>query len=421
MAKHQKNRNLITADMGGTSFDVAVIEDGKANFARVAEIDGIALKVPMLDLHTVGAGGGSIGWIDAGGALRAGPHSAGSAPGPVCYGRGGTEPTVTDANLALGRLAARSKLAGGMELDLQAAREAIRNRLAEPLNLSIEEAAEGMVQIVNSTMESAIRKLTVERGLDPRNFVMCPFGGAGPLHGSELARGCGIGQTLIPLAPGVTSAMGLLMSNLREDQVDTHIAMFDEVSPTSLQRMFDEMGRQAADNLVIENDSLACTTRKLALRYLGQSHDVPLSISNTEHLDPKTIGQEFHQTHEKLFGFSRPEERLELVSLWVSVELDLRPLELPRVEQASGLPEQIDQRAVVFRGESLPTPIYERDILAAGHVLAGPAIVEQVDTTTLIWPGEQAVVDDYGQIMIGETKAGRKADSNQQPIGGAVR
>jgi len=421
IAKQLKNSNLITADMGGTSFDVAVIEDGKANFARVAEIDGIALKVPMLDLHTVGAGGGSIGWIDAGGALRAGPHSAGSAPGPVCYGKGGTEPTVTDANLVLGRLAAKSKLAGGMELDLQAAREAIQNRLAKPLNLSVEEAAEGMVQIVNSTMVAAIRKLTVERGLDPRSFVMCPFGGAGPLHGSELARGCGIEQTLVPLAPGVTSAMGLLMSNLREDQVNTHIAKFDQMSPESLQRMLDEMARQAADNLVIESDAVACVTRKLALRYLGQSHDVPLSISEMERLDPHSIAQGFHQAHEKLFGFSRPEEPLELVSLWVSVELDLRPLELPHVEQASELPEQIDQRAVVFQGESLPTPIYERDALAAGHALTGPAIVEQVDTTTLIWPGEQAAVDDYGQIMIGEAKPGRHADGIKYQPGGAVR
>jgi len=402
IARHHEHSNLITADMGGTSFDVAVIENGKASFARDSEIDGIALRVPMLDLHTVGAGGGSIGWVDAGGALRVGPQSAGAVPGPACYGLGGTEPTVTDANLALGRLTTDSKIAGGMELDLDAARRTIDDKLAKPLNLSIETAAEGMLLVVNATMVAAIRKLTLERGLDPRTFVLCPFGGAGPLHGAELARECGIRQVLVPLAPGVTSAMGLLMSNLREDLVATHIARLDQIEPERLKRMLADLESRVATRLQASLDGhrLKSTSRMLAIRYLGQSHDVPVQIPDSE-LDLQEIAGDFHQAHERLYGFSRVDQPVELVSLWVSVELDIQPLKLPRGNSIGSPPTPVAARSVIFQGQKHETAVFNRDDLGVGSTLVGPAIVEQIDTTTVIWPSERATVDQYGQLVLG--------------------
>ena len=228
-------RNLITADMGGTSFDVGVVQEGAVGFARDTEMGGLAISVPMLDIHSVGAGGGSIGWIDAGGALRVGPHSAGARPGPACYGLGGAEPTVTDANLVLGRLGAESLLGGGMTVDPEAARRAIHDRLAGPLRIGVEAAAEGVIRVVNAAMTAAMRKLTVERGHDPREFALCPFGGAGPLHGAELAAELGIGRTIVPLAPGVNSAIGLLMADLREDRVATFVRRLDRTTAAELE------------------------------------------------------------------------------------------------------------------------------------------------------------------------------------------
>ena len=401
MARQHDNPNLITADMGGTSFDVSVISDGNAGFARDAEIDGIALKVPMLDLHTVGAGGGSIGWIDAGGALRVGPHSAGADPGPACYGKGGSEPTVTDANVALGRLAIDSRLGGGMQLDLEAARQAITDKLADPLGLTVEEAAEGIVRVVNATMVAAIRKLTVERGLDPRSFVLAPFGGAGPMHGAQLAHECGIRQTLVPMAPGVTSAVGLLMSNLREDRVATHIALLDELDSERVAELLREVETQAVERLQLRADGtkVVGTTRSLAVRYLGQSHDVPISLASGTP-DLAQVAAEFHRTHERIYGFSRPDQQMELVSLWVTVELDLQPLDLPRIGSGSETLEPIDTRSVIYYGEAVETPIYDRSALGAGAELFGPAIIEQVDSTTVIWPDQRASVDDFGQILL---------------------
>ena len=402
IARHHDNPNVITADIGGTSFDVAVITDGNASFARDAEIDGIVLKTPMLDLHTIGAGGGSIGWIDAGDALRVGPRSAGAQPGPACYGRGGHEPTVTDANLVLGRLAADSRIAGGMQLDLDAARRAIQDRLAQPLGLTVESAAEGIVRVVSANMVAAIRKLTVERGLDPRDFVLVPFGGAGPLHGAELAQECGICQTLVPLAPGVTSAVGLMMSNLREDHVATHISLLDDLDAGRLEKMLAEVETETASRLKTEIDSagVSCRRRTLAVRYLGQSHDVPIPLASGTPVIEQ-IAADFHQAHERMYGFSRSDQQLELVSLWVTIELDIQPLVLPRGRVNSGQPEPITTRSVIFHGEPHHTPVYDRDDLGIGSQVVGPAIVEQADSTTVIWPGQSAAVDDFGQILLG--------------------
>ncbi|MAE67203.1 MAG: hypothetical protein CMJ18_23325 [Phycisphaeraceae bacterium] len=403
IAAHHHNRNLITADMGGTSFDVAVIEDGAVGFARDAEVSGLALNVPMLDLHTVGAGGGSIGWVDAGGSLRVGPHSAGSNPGPACYGLGGTKPTVTDANLVLGRVAAQSRLAGGMQLDIEAARRCIHDTLAAPLDMTAERAAEGMVRVVNTTMVAAIRRITVERGHDPRVFSLCAFGGAGPLHGAELAAEMGMGETIIPAAPGVTSALGLLMSNLSEDRVRSLVRLLDDVDPSQLTAMFEQMSAEARRDLVLGDASepTYTTVRRIAMRYHGQGHDLAIDVAPGA-IETGVIAESFHAAHERMYGYRRPEEPVESVSLWVSEQIDLQPARMTEARPGTGDDDRAAprRRTAWFGGERHDTPVFDRADLAPEDRLDGPAIVEQDDATTVVLPGQAARVDRYGQIIL---------------------
>jgi len=392
--------NIITCDMGGTSFDVAVIHEGRIAFARDAEMAGLALKVPMLDIHTIGAGGGSIAWTDAGGALRVGPQSAGAHPGPACYGRGGSEPTVTDANLVLGRLAPKSLLGGGMELDLEAARRAIRDRLATPLNSSLEAAAEGIIRVVNASMTAAIRKLTVERGHDPRSFTLCPFGGAGPLHGAELAREIGVEEILVPVAPGLTSAVGLLMSDLREDAVRTDVSLLSQASPARVEAIVAELEQAGVRRLAFAADHGLTTSVKLGLRYRGQGYDMPVDVDiQTLHLE--RVAEDFHAAHEGTYGFARRDQAVELVNIWVSVEVDAgNSVAMPDIAAQVNVPEQIGDRPVIFEGQEHKTPVFWRSHLGAGARLEGPAVIEQLDSTTLLWPGQRARVDAVGQIVM---------------------
>ena len=396
------SRNLITADMGGTSFDVGVVHGGAVAFARDTEMGGLAISVPMLDIHSVGAGGGSIGWIDAGGALRVGPRSAGARPGPACYGTGGSEPTVTDANLVLGRLGAQSLLGGGMAVDPVAARRAIHDRLAAPLRMSVEAAAEGMIRVVNAAMTAAIGKLTVERGHDPREFALCPFGGAGPLHGAELAAELGIERTIVPLAPGVNSAIGLLMTNLREDRIATFVRRLDHTNATELETVFAELEGTARERLGWSaNDGAGGmrVTRALGQRYLGQRYELPVAVAPGP-LDLQRVAENFHAEHERTYGYARPEHPVETHSAWVSVEVDLQPLRLPPAPRATGCPEPAAVRRVYFAGNWYETPVFRRDALAAGSALTGPAIIEQLDATTAVWPGQRLQVDGHGQLLL---------------------
>ena len=403
------SRNLITADMGGTSFDVGVVHGGAVAVARDTEMGGLAISVPMLDIHSVGAGGGSIGWIDAGGALRVGPRSAGARPGPACYGTGGSEPTVTDANLVLGRLGAQSLLGGGMAVDPAAARRAIHDRLAAPLRMSVEAAAEGMIRVVNAAMTAAIGKLTVERGHDPREFALCPFGGAGPLHGAELAAELGIERTIVPLAPGVNSAIGLLMTNLREDRIATFVRRLDHTNATELETVFAELEGTARERLGWSaNDGAGGmrVTRALGQRYLGQRYELPVAVAPGP-LDLQRVAENFHAEHERTYGYARPEHPVETHSAWVSVEVDLQPLRLPPAPRATGCPEPAAVRRVYFAGNWYETPVFRRDALAAGSALTGPAIIEQLDATTAVWPGQRLQVDGHGQLLLDGAETAR--------------
>lgn len=392
--------HLITADVGGTSFDVAVIHDGIISYSDKSDIGGLAVNLPMIDIHTVGAGGGSIGWIDAGGALRVGPYSAGADPGPACYGRGGTQPTVTDANLVLGRIARQSSLAGGMQLDEAAARAAIKEHLSSRLGMSVEEAAEGMIRIVNARMTGAIRKLTVERGHDPRDFALCMFGGTGPLHGAELAEEMGLQEVIIPLMPGVFSAFGLLISEMREEQMQACLRPLDNTEESELEARLAELARIAADRLdFFATDSEGYeTARRIQLRYQGQSHVITVELPGGS-LCRNRIRRQFEKEHEQLFGYLFPGDPIEIVNLWavVSRSENRKP---PTAYKASGDTARTGARRCCFGGEFIETAVYDRFALAPGTVFRGPAVLEQTDTTTLVLPGQEIIVDSAGNLIL---------------------
>ena len=399
VARARGDGGLITCDMGGTSFDVGVIRDGAIPFARDAEMGGLAIGVPMLDLHTVGAGGGSVAWIDAGNALRVGPRSAGAAPGPACYGTGGVEPTVTDADLVLGRLGTRTLLGGGMTLDREAAERAIHDRIAAPLRLSIAEAAEGIVRVIDAAMTAAIRKLTIERGHDPRGFALCPYGGAGPMHGAALAAEIGVAQTVIPIAPGVHSAMGLLMTNLREDRTRTLVRRLDAAAGDAIGAALRELETAGREALRAPAGAEPDVSRAAGLRYLGQRYELSVPVGAALPA-PAELGERFHRLHDRRYGYRRGDHPVEVASVWVAVERGLQPLELPEAPACTREPAPRQTRPARFDGVERETPVYARDDLGAGCVLRGPAVVEQLDATSVVPPGHRLQVDRFGHLVL---------------------
>ena len=402
VARSRGGADLITCDMGGTSFDVGVIQDGAIPFARDTEMGGLALGVPMLDLHTVGAGGGSIAWLDAGNALRVGPRSAGAVPGPACYGTGGTEPTVTDADLVLGWLGTRTLLGGGMTLDREAAERAIHDRVAAPLGIGVAEAAEGIVRVINATMTAAIRKLTIERGHDPRRFALCPFGGAGPMHGAELAAELGVAETVIPLAPGVHSAAGLLMTNLREDRTRTLVRRLDAAALEELRAVLGDLEAAGREQLRAQAGAEPAVSRAVGLRYLGQRYELSVPVG-AELPALEELGDRFHRLHDQRYGYRRDDHPVEVASAWVAVELDLHPLELPTVPAADAEPAPRRVRAARFAGVEREVPVYARDDLGAGCTLHGPAVIEQLDATSVVPPDHRLEVDRFGHLVVSRT------------------
>ncbi len=399
--------NSISIDMGGTSFDVSLSFQGDVRRTQESEIERLPVKVPMVDIHTLGAGGGSVAWIDPGGALRVGPRSAGADPGPACYGRGGAEPTVTDANLVLGRLSPESFLGGQMGLDLELARQAIEGRVATPLGLGLEEAAEGIVQVVNAGMVKGIRVVSVARGYDPREFCLIAFGGAGPVHASELAAEINIPKVLVPIAPGVTSALGLLMADLRHDFVRTVLRPGHELTPGEITLWYRDLERQAEGQMHKEGvePGQARLVRLADLRYTGQGYEleVPISSNGLDDNEIDAAFQRFHEAHRQNYGYASEDNSIEVVNLRVTA---LASLPQPVLTEAPVVTEHDPRRAlkatrpVVFSGRAVKTKIYERTELRSGDVLIGPAIVEQLDSTTVVWPDQTATVDPFGNLLL---------------------
>ncbi len=388
LARASGDGDALGLDMGGTSCDVCVVEGGEVRRTGSREIDGRPIQLPMVDVHTVGAGGGSIGWRDPGGALRVGPRSAGADPGPACYGRGGVEPTVTDANLLLGRLDADSSLAGGVALDPEAARAAVA-RLAGSLGLDELATAEGIVRVANQEMVRALRVVTVERGVDPRRFALLPFGGAGPMHAAALAAELGIGRILCPRAGGVLSALGLCASDRRRDTARTVMLSGANFSAA---RIVAEVEDLVAS---LEGDGLGGAGEPevvYELRYAGQAFELP--VSGTTRPDPADLAARFEDEHERHYGHRDPDGEVVLVHIRLAL---VAPGPRPRPTAApEGRLERLGRR-VRFDGEWVETPVL-RGEPPAGLAVAGPVVFELPEATFVVPPGWRAEVDGTGTI-----------------------
>ena len=399
--------DAITFDMGGTSTDVSLCP-GWIQETTEGSVAGLPLRLPIIDIHTVGAGGGSIARLDAGGALRVGPESAGSDPGPVCYGRDDAlDITVTDANLVLGRLDADRFLGGRMRLDLDRARARMQN-LARQLSLPLEAAAWGVIRVANSNMERAIRTISIERGHDPRDFSLVAFGGAGPLHACELAAALRIPRVLIPPHPGVLSAMGMVLSNVVKDTSQTVMLPASEVDGATLWRMFAELLERGRAELRVEgfaDDDLALIP-SVDMRYEGQSYELRVLARLDE--ETKELVRSFHLQHHQRFSYANEAQPVEIVNLRVKAVGRTPELEFPYQEPGSLHPKaaQVGHKPVHFADREpphaarpVPTALYERDRLEPGNMVVGPAILFQLDTTTVIPPDWSATVDGWGNLL----------------------
>ncbi len=386
IARTSANGNAIGLDMGGTSCDVCVIEDGSVRLSESRTIKGRVIQLPMVDIHTVGAGGGSIAWIDDGNALRVGPRSAGADPGPACYGRGGTEPTVTDANLILGRLAAESNLADGVSLDLDAARKAV-GRIANPLGLDPIAAAAGIVRLTNEEMLRALRLVTVERGVDPRAFALLPFGGAGPMHAAELAGELGIGRVLCPRAGGVLSAFGMLASPRRRDTARTVALGSAEVTTARIAAEVDAL----VDGIATGFEQGALTVF-YELRYVGQSFE--LEVEGDRAPDPDDLRGAFAAEHERRYGFRDRDAEIELMTIRVALT-ETVPEPLPR---AAATAVERSSRPVWFEGSWQETTVL-RGEPPAGESAFGPVVWELPETTIVLPPNWSSKVDEFGTVI----------------------
>jgi len=398
-------KDLLTNDIGGTSADIALIQTGRPHLTTTSTIGGWRVGLPMVDIMTIGAGGGSIARVSGAGGLSVGPESAGAQPGPVCYRRGGTEPTTTDAHVALGHLPPYL-LGGSFELDVDAARRAIQTRIAQPLGLSVEAAARGMLEVLDNNMVGAMRVVSVERGIDPGELVLVPFGGAGPLHGSSLACLMGCKTILVPPAPGVLSALGLLVSNLRAEFARTCMQRAGHYDMAKLGQVFDELAEEAVAWL--DREGVPADARMLfkqaSLRYKEQGFelDVPWNGGvDDKALDALLDG--FHEAHKRSYGFSLPQMPIEIVTLRVDAVGMLPPVtlhELPERGEASHAVR--GKQRIAFAAGEADVPVYDRTKLGRGARIEGPAVITQLDATTLILPGQEAAVDKYGSIVVRE-------------------
>jgi N-methylhydantoinase A len=403
-------RNLIGIDIGGTSADITLVHDGEPGLTTTGHIGEWPLALPMIDIATIGAGGGSIARLSPEGALTVGPQSAGAEPGPVCYGRGGSEPTVTDAHLALGHLPPYL-LGGSFKLDIDAARQAIATRIAAPMGLGLEAAARGILAIADNHMMGAIRVVSVERGHDPRDFVLVPFGGAGPLHGGALARLLGIQTILVPPAPGVSSALGLLISNLKT-----------EFSRTCLERPPDyDLDRIAATYAALEAEAVAWLdsegvpyeARRLArlasLRYRHQGFELVVSWPSgaVDEASVTAVIDAFHRRHERLYTFAQEDTPVEIVNLRVDALGVFPQPQLPELPRGGNPGDAIvGRQAIALEDGRADALIYDRTRLGAGDCIAGPAILTQLDATTLLLPGQTAEVHRFGGLVIRDQTGG---------------
>jgi N-methylhydantoinase A len=399
--------DLITFDMGGTSTDVALLRGGEPRLASEAHVHGYPVKAPMLDIHTIGAGGGSIASVDSGGHLKVGPQSAGADPGPVCYGRGNSQPTVTDANVVLQTLNPTHLLGGRMPVRQDLAQEAV-GRIADRLGLSMAETADGIISVVTANMARAIRVISVQRGYDPRDYTLMAFGGAGPLHAARLARELDIKRMLVPRNPGILCAMGLLLTDLRADFATTKLMPLDASVLRDLQAGYDKLEHEA--QAWFAQEGIAAAARRIArtvdMRYVGQNYElsVPLPPGPVSETTLDRLADGFAQAHRQRYGFLAEEEPVQLVTLRVEATgvVQKAPLEQHPFCSLDASPAMTGERDVWLSGSCgfASCKVYAREHLRAGNRIAGPAIVEQMDATTLILAGMTGSVDPYLNLIL---------------------
>ncbi len=395
--------NSISLDMGGTSTDVSLCDRGNLRVTTDWYVQyGYPICFPSIEVLTIGAGGGSLAWIDAAKSLRNGPQSAGSAPGPACYGKGGVEPTNSDANIVLGRISDR--LAGGaVTLDRSLAEEAIKRRVADPLGLSVQEAAVSTLQVANANMADAVRLVSIRRGYDPRDFALVVFGGAGPLHGVALARDLSIPTVLVPPNPGVTSALGCLLVDIKHDMSQMYLRSTDDAKIEEIEETFralEDEGRQRLLHEGVTEDRMQFQ-RVVDMRYLGQWRSMSIALDADVNSLDAAIAQ-FHEEHGREHNYSRPDAPVEIYRLTVTATGLSQKAEFAKEEMDRSAPTPASKRLVVFdeAPDPIMTPIFDRDRLHAGAVIEGPAIIEQLDSTVLVPPGLKAEVDPWRTIVM---------------------
>ncbi len=421
LGKNLGHENVISFDMGGTTAKAGLIENGTPRVTKDYEVGGTAaniehgargagypIRTPVIDLVEIGTGGGSIAWIDSGGILRVGPHSAGADPGPVCYGQGGTEPTITDANVVLGRISADNFLGGEIRLDVDSARKAIKEKCADPLNMSVDEVAVGMIEIANNAMVGALRRVSVQRGYDPRDFLLVAFGGAGPVHANRLAEELEMPTVLVPMSPGTTSAMGLLVTDIRHDYSVALIQRADRIDINVANKQFQQMRGEGQMALSREGvaDEDTRFVKQADMRYVGQSYELTVLLHEND-LDADALDEilaQFHQEHERSYGFNAEGEPVEFVALRLSAIGVIPKTRSRKVRRGGDATINVvkETRPVYFAdtGGRVDCPIFDRYQLGSGDEITGPAIIEEVDSTTVIHPDYRAVVDEFGNLFL---------------------
>jgi N-methylhydantoinase A len=402
--------NLITFDMGGTSCDVALISQGAPIISNRGKIEGRDIAVPMMDINTVSAGGGTIAEVDRFGVLKVGPESAGAVPGPACYGRGGAKPTITDCNLVLGYLGEDNFLGGKMRLDADKARRAVGTHVAGPLGIDVIEAAEGVVRIINVKMEEAIKAISTMRGYDLRDFMLLSFGGAGPIHAGRIAQELGMAGLVVPLYPGVFSALGLLTSDVKHDHIRSRMTPLAKTTVEQINDVFSRMERDAQAELAEEGFAAERIRidRSLDLRYAGQGYELtipcgPLGSSD----DLKALRTSFDTQHKSMFGHMAPDEPVEIVSYRMQATGLVPPVPLQKFAPSGGKLDDAlrERRRVRFDRDDIETPVYQRERLDVGMTFTGPAVIDQFDCTTVVYPGQEVRVDEFKNLIV--TEAGR--------------
>lgn len=399
--------SLITFDMGGTSIDVSLIQDGKANVSFERMVEGYPARIPMIDIVTVGAGGGSLACVDEGGVLKVGPRSAGAKPGPACYCRGGEEPTVTDANLILGKLNPKRILGGRMSIDEKRSISVIKKVICQKTDLSIEDAAAGIITVVNSNMVRAIRAVSVERGYDPRQFTLVAFGGAGPLHACEVAEEIGIRQVLFPPSPGTLCSLGLLMADTQFDLSRSRLTIVNEQNLSIINNLLADLALEGQQ--LLNTQKIPELRRRFQFgfdcRYEHQNYELTISINKGKlnESDLNELKKAFGNAHEHAYGYQDKERPVQIVNYRLSaIGLSDKP-QIGHIQECSAsVPKENEVRQVRFEKQCkfIETPVYLRDDLPSDCILQGPAIIEQMDSTCVIPPGWTALSDQYGNILV---------------------